>query len=39
MINLEAEDKPIDIWNIDKTQVEDNNSQLPSNIKIEENEK
>ena len=38
MINLKAEDKPIDIWNIDKTQVEDNNSQLPSNIKIEENE-
>ena len=36
--NLEAEDKPIDIWNIDKTQVEDNNSQLPSNIEIEENE-
>ncbi len=38
MINLKAEDKPIDIWNIDKTQVEDNNSQLPSNIEIEENE-
>ena len=38
MINLKAEDKPIDIWNIDKTKVEDNNSQLPSNIKIEENE-
>ena len=37
MINLKAEDKPIDIWNIDKTQVEDNNSQLPSNIEIEEN--
>ena len=36
--NLEAEDKPIDIWNIDKTQVEDNNSQLPSNFEIEENE-
>ena len=35
---MEAEDKPIDIWNIDKTQVEDNNSQLPSNIEIEENE-